>query len=367
MESIYYFSVVLLEVPSGYFSDALGRKKTLVISSIAFGASYLAFGFWTPNFTLFAVAQFLLACGFSFMSGTNTAFHYESLEELGLESEFPEREAKVQSWASFAGALAALIGGLLGSIQLSWGYVVSFIFMIPALLITLKFTEPANNFKGPTALPLAQLKEIWRYLKRKDLLWLFIFSVVLYALIHVPYEFYQPYLRLLEQDDFSLPLNAALYSGLLFAGTRFIGGFVAAKSIVLSKKLGLRMLCLIALGIQLAIIGILGLILHPLVILLILFRSVSRSMTTAPVNAEISPRIEQQHRATYFSVQSLVSRLSFSLTLIFLSFNIDYHVINDWSTLSTIFRLSVIGGLVVTIPLLFIKSGKLFQTKANKS
>jgi len=365
LESIYYFSVVILEVPSGYFSDLLGRKKTLVISSLAFAASYLAFGLWEPDFVLFAIAQVLLAFGFSFMSGTNTAFHYEALVDAGLQSEFPEREAKVQSWSSYAGALAALLGGLIGTVQLSWGYLLSFGFMIPALLITLKFSEPDNNTKGATALPLAQLKEIWEYFKVKELLWLFIFSVVLYALIHVPYEFYQPYLRLLEEDDFKIPLSAAMYSGLLFAGTRFVGGMVAGQSVFLANKLGLKTLCLLALVMQLGIIGMLGAILNPFIILLILFRSVSLSMTAAPVNAEIAPRVQQQHRATYLSVQSLMSRLSFSLALIFLSFNINYEVINDWPTLSMIFKLSAAGGLVIAIPLLFLKSGKLFERTPN--
>jgi len=363
LESIYYISVVILEVPSGYFSDRIGRKKTLVISSLAFAASYLAFGFWRPDFVLFAIAQILLATGFSFMSGTDTAFHYESLVDKGMEREFPDREAKVQSWSSYAGGLAALLGGFLGSVQLSYGYIVSFVFMLPALFITARFSEPTNNSEASAALPLTQLKEIGRYYKSKELVWLFLFSVVLYALIHVPYEFYQPYLSLLEQNDFNIPLDAALYSGVLFAGTRFLGGAVAGQSIFLANKLGLKKLCLLALALQLGIIGILGTLLHPLLILLILLRSVSRSITTAPVNAEIAPRLAQQHRATYFSLQSLVSRLSFSVTLIILSFSIDYQVINEWATLATIFRMSVVGGLIISIPLLFMKSGVLFKKR----
>jgi len=363
LESIYYISVVILEVPSGYFSDRIGRKKTLVISSLAFAASYLAFGFWRPDFVLFAIAQILLATGFSFMSGTDTAFHYESLVDKGMEREFPDREAKVQSWSSYAGGLAALLGGLLGSVQLSYGYIVSFVFMLPALFISARFSEPTNNSEASAALPLTQLKEIGRYFKSKELVWLFLFSVVLYALIHVPYEFYQPYLSLLEQNDFNIPLDAALYSGVLFAGTRFLGGAVAGQSIFLANKLGLKKLCLLALALQLGIIGILGTLLHPLLILLILLRSVSRSITTAPVNAEIAPRLAQQHRATYFSLQSLVSRLSFSVTLIILSFSIDYQVINEWATLATIFRMSVVGGLIISIPLLFMKSGVLFKKR----
>lgn len=360
LESIYYFSVVLFEVPSGYFSDVVGRKTTLIISSTAFGLSYLMFGIFSPAFMVFAAAQVLLAVGFSFLSGTCTAFYYESLNDAGLSEEFAEREARVQSYQRYAGALAALIGGVLGSIHLSYGYLVSMIFMIPAVLITLRFSEPAKDASKKVALPVSQLSSVARYLKTKELRWLFLYSIVLYVLIHVPYEFYQPYLKLLEDSSYSIPLDAALYSGLLFAGTRFFGAIVAGQSIRLTKLFGLRLLCIVSIMLQLAIIGIFGYVLHSLVILLILFRSVSLSMTIAPVNAEIAPRVDQAHRATYFSFQSLLSRLSFSLTLIVLSFPVASEIFNDWETVSMIFRYSFYGGALMILPLLFLGSGALF-------
>ena len=35
LEAIYYVAVVVLEVPSGFCSDVVGRKPTLLISSLA--------------------------------------------------------------------------------------------------------------------------------------------------------------------------------------------------------------------------------------------------------------------------------------------------------------------------------------------
>jgi MFS family permease len=32
LEAIYYIAVVILEVPSGYFSDRFGRRQTLLIA-----------------------------------------------------------------------------------------------------------------------------------------------------------------------------------------------------------------------------------------------------------------------------------------------------------------------------------------------
>ena len=360
LEAIYYFGVFILEVPSGYFSDVIGRRKTLIISAVSFAASYLLFTLAHPQFGMFAIAQVLLAFGFSFMSGTNTAFYYESLQEQGLEAEFAHREGKVQSYLRYAGGVAALIGGLVGSFQLKYGFAVSFLFVIPALLITLRFKEPRSSNKK-IALPIEQLKSIIGYLKVNELRWLFVYYILVYVLAHIPYEFYQPYLLVLEKNDFSLPLNAALYSGILFAGTRFFGAFTAAKSISLAEKYGLKKLCYTSIFIQLALIGILGFILHPAIILLILLRSVSMSLTAAPVNSEITPRLKKEHRATYLSIQSLLSRFSFSMTLLLLAIPINSQIVNDWETVSMIFRYSLYAGIVITIPLFLMNSSGLFE------
>lgn len=55
LEAIYYAAVVILEVPSGYVSDAYGRRRTLLISSILLVGAYLTF-FASDGFTGFAIA-----------------------------------------------------------------------------------------------------------------------------------------------------------------------------------------------------------------------------------------------------------------------------------------------------------------------
>jgi MFS family permease len=56
LEAIYYLCIVLVEVPSGYFSDRYGRRLTLLIASAALFVAYVIF-FFGDNFGEFAVAQ----------------------------------------------------------------------------------------------------------------------------------------------------------------------------------------------------------------------------------------------------------------------------------------------------------------------
>lgn len=357
LETVYYVSVVLLEVPSGYFSDVLGRRVTLILSSLFFTVAYFVFATF-PAFPTLALAQFLLAAGISMRSGTDTVMHYESLQAAGLSDEYGAREARVEKLSLNVSGVAVLLGGLMGSIHLSWGYWLSFIFVLPTLIFTFLFKEP-QLAQSKQSLPfIKQVVECFRYLTNQRLRWIFVFAVSMYVLNHVPYEFYQSYLKILEDQD-QLPFaDAAMASGILFAITRFIGGFGAGFSIRWKEALGLKKLLILAFSIQVLIIAILGIVLHPLIILILLFRNFSVSLTTAPINAEVAPRIAADQRATYFSLQSLFSRMGFALTLFILSSAVTEGADADWDSLSFILQSSAMAGLVVLVLMMFIRLPK---------
>ena len=367
LESIYYISVVILEIPSGYFSDKFGRRKTLIISSLFFTISYFLFGFLDPTFSLLVIAQLFLAGGMSFLSGTDTAFYYESLKVANLDNQYINLEAKVQTLKQIASAVAVLLGGFMGSISLQLGYQLSFIFVVPALIISWRFTEPNNLTLENKTNFLNQLKLVVNEVKKPELKWIFIFSINLFILAHVPYEFYQSYLQLLEKNDMSFGVHAAIYSGIVFSLTRLFGAYASKMSPHWMKKYGLKKLCITAIIFQILIIASMAFVLHFLIVLIILLRSFSMSLTAAPINAAIAPRVSATNRATYFSFQSLVSRLSYSVTLLFLSWVVG-HQSSSWSSLSQILSSSLGLGIILLIPLIFMKSGTLFQkVETNQS
>lgn len=359
LESVYYISVVCIEVPSGYFSDRIGRKKTLIISSFLFILSYIVFGL-SFNFMTLAVGQIFLAAAISFRSGTDTSFYYESLAEINKEEEYGQREATVQSWIQIASAFAVLLGGFIGAISLNWPYYVSAFIVLPALIICFYFTEPGIADKDSTPF-FKQLYICFEYLKRPQLLWLFIFSILMYAMTHIPYEFYQPYLKLLEDKGDLGVFNAPIASGILFAGTRFIAAFAAKRSVTWTEKYGIYKVLFLAIVIQAVIIGMLGTILSIYIILVVFFRNFSMMMTTAPINAVVAPIVNTNQRATYFSIQSLAYRLSFAATLILLALPFSSGHVTDWPALAWMLRTSLVVSVICTI-LLFLKIPKEIET-----
>jgi len=359
LEAIYYIAVVLLEVPSGYFSDYIGRKKTLIISAVALCLACI-FYLSATSFVSLILGQICFAGWMAFQSGTTTVFLFESLKEQNIEHEYGQREAQVNKWSMYCSGLAALIGGFLGTYDLKYPYMLTFIFACIALFVSFKFTEPKKAEDEEAEPLMRQLKNTFAYLKIKPLGWMFAYLILMYVLAHIPYEFYQPYLKLLENKAMLADMKAPLVSGVIYAITMFIGAWASGISINLSERIGLKNLMFLSLGLMLAVIAFMGFLLHAAVILIILFRGLPRSLTKAPINALITPKIDAGKRATFHSMISLVGRLSFSLSMLLLSFMVAKNEASNWQAISKIFLFSLTFGLIISAAIiLFSKRNKI--------
>ncbi len=340
LESIYYASVVVMEVPSGYFSDRVGRRATLLISAISLTAAYTLFVVG-GSFAVFAAAQVCLAAGIAFNSGTDTSFHFDSLKALKREGEYEDREAIVARNGFIAGALAALAGGAVGLIELWLAYAISLVAAVFSVGLVWAFREPhpheqVVNADGEvecveeTPGILKQMMLCVGFLKQGTLAWLFAFAVFMLILNHVPYEFFQPYIKIamaesansnagasavVENGDVARDQWAPLIAGMHMFASMLLASKAAAISSKLRERLGTATALLLAAGLQSAIIATMAFVMHWWVVPLILLRVMPRGLMTAPLNAAIAPRVPQAQRATYFSLQSLAGKLSFSLTL----------------------------------------------------
>lgn len=315
LEAIYYVAVVILEVPSGYLSDTLGRRLTLLISAVSAIFAYALF-FSGGSFGVFALAQIGLAASMAFRSGTDTSFHYDLLKCLGREDAYPQREARITRNVFIASAGAALLGGVGSIYALRVAYGLSLLAACVAFVLVLLFAEPDRESSSARQASgfFLQIRACLAYLGQPVLGWLMLFSVFMTVINHIPYEFYQPYIQLLGGEA-STPLLTGLHTAL----TMGIAAWFARQSIRLRDHLGIRSALMLSAGVQVVLISMMGFFFHPVVALLLAFRSVPRALMIAPLNAATVPRLQQHHRATYLSIQSLIGRLSFSLCLVLLA------------------------------------------------
>jgi len=319
LEAIYYASISLLEIPSGYFSDAIGRRPTLIIAAAALALAYALF-FVSSTFAGLAVAQALLALGLAFRSGTDEALHYDTLSALGRKGEFAGREAVIASWTFRGAAGAAVLGGAVAAWRLEAPYALSFVGAVATLGVAIAFREPDVEGRRQAAGFVAHLRECRARLGHSARLrWLFAFAVAAVVLNHIPYEFYQPYLERLTASIGAAVERTPLATGLHAAATMLIASGFAARSVKIRDRLGLFASLFLAAGLQACIIGAMALGAGLVGGALTLLRSVPRGLATAPLNAAVNDELPSSHRATYLSIQSLAGRLAFSGVLASLS------------------------------------------------
>ena len=346
LESIYYLAVVALEVPSGYMSDRFGRKPTMLMACGSLLTAYALF-YLGSDFIMLALAQVGLAMGVAFNSGTDTSFHYDALVSVGREDTFGDREASIVQKSILASGVAALTGGLVGLIELRYAYALSGGMALVAFLLVCRMTEPrVHNQAILSGTPVKQLRTCVHFVRHPLLMWLFVFYVLMTVLNHIPYEFYQPYLSLLQGEKNVMTTGTSLTTGIHTGLAMLLAASFAGYSNRLSQRIGLTKFLLGVCALQTLLIMLMGLHLHYLIAGLMLFRSVPRAFMTAPMNAAIAPLVPATHRATFLSMQSLAGRLAFSGVLFGLSLMGTTTETHGWTSLSI--RLMTAAGIGIT-------------------
>lgn len=349
LESIYYAAVVLLEVPTGYASDRLGRRGTLRASALCLVASYAAF-LLADDFASLAVAQALLAMGYALNSGTDTAFHLDSLEDAGRPEEYADREARAASISFGAVGISGLLGGAASVYDLRAGYALSLLAAVLCFGVTMLFTRPVA-VRERAKQPHEQLAQCFRELRDPTLRWLFLAAVSVTILVHVPYQVYQPYLRVLGDGWWTADATPAA-SGIHAFAAMLVATAIARHSSRVVRRLGMGPAMVAAVAGWTIMLVLVSQILHPLVALLLVFRSAPRALVAAPLNAAVTPRLSTSLRASYLSLQSLAGRLAFSGFMFGLSWVVAAEHEPQWQDVSAIAIGGAAAGAVLLCALL---------------
>ena len=358
--AIYDITTTLVEVPSGYMSDRVGRRRTLVISAIAgvLAASLQAYG---GSFIVFVIGNICLGVSAAFLSGTDSSLLYESLSETGREEEVERAELISWRFGFVALALSAVIGGWIWKFDPVWPYITTALAFGAALIIALMFKEPdvEQRTSNPDVPGLHSLRLAF---SKPVLIWLLALSMLMYLFSHVPFVFGQPFI-LEALAQIGLEGDAPLISGIITAAMMILSVLVSLLALRLRKRIGLAAILLLAFGIQIGLIAILALSNATVVIALLVFRMVPNSLSQPFILARIQPLLASDSRATYLSMQSLGGRLVFAATL-WLSANattdldqmpyVDIQAILGWYTIA-----GVLGFFILAI---FVRRAKVNDT-----
>lgn len=145
LQAIYSVSVAVLEIPSGYAADIVGRKKTLIIGAILGTLGFVIYS-CSHSFTGFLIAEIILGVGGSFISGADSAMLYDTLAEANLKEKYLSMEGRLTSLGNAAETLAAILGGIIaGFLSYRHVYITQTLIAATAIPAALLLREPIRQ------------------------------------------------------------------------------------------------------------------------------------------------------------------------------------------------------------------------------
>lgn len=103
--------IMILEIPSGLISDMLGRRKTLIISFLAYILSFIVF-YFSQNYIELMVAMVLFASADAFRTGVHKAMIFQYLKINNWSTHKINYYGHTRSWSQTGSAISSLLAAL---------------------------------------------------------------------------------------------------------------------------------------------------------------------------------------------------------------------------------------------------------------
>lgn len=186
--SVVFLTSAILEVPTGIFSDRIGKKQTMILGTCmgALSAVFYALGF---SYWWLVVGAVFEGTARSFYSGNNEAYLHDVLADNNLEHEFHSYLGKVSAMFQVALATSALLGGFLAQ----WSFtLVVWLNVIPGvlkLLVSFFLTQPKKRSVKTTNIYSHLLEALHLFMHNQELRVLSLASMLSYAIGEAAYQF----------------------------------------------------------------------------------------------------------------------------------------------------------------------------------
>lgn len=148
--SITFISSAIFEIPTGIFSDMIGRRKTVILGALSLLVATIFYALG-QFYLILVVGAVFEGIARSLFSGNNNALLYDTLAKEQKTDKYHHYLGKVSSTEQFALAIGAMLGGFVASISLNlvmWLSVIPNIFLVITslgLVETRKYLSESGN------------------------------------------------------------------------------------------------------------------------------------------------------------------------------------------------------------------------------
>ena len=318
--SIQAVIVVGGEIPTGYIGDRIGRRNSLVIAAVMFLISNAGYLFAT-DFWGFLFVFGTLSFGQTFVSGSGSAWLYDTLEEHDIEDEFTRVSGRASAINKVVMASTMIAGGLLYVVDPYYPFYAAV--GLSVLNVALSLNLPKNaayaddrgseDDDGPLSIVEALPKIVLQIFSR-ELRWFVVYISLFWGAIMTADMYLQP----VVQDALSQSVGPALSSygveeaatlGFFYASFMGVSAIASDHAAEIESWLGVqKAMLLLPLGIAVFYLVPLAL---PIAVFPMFFVMKGSNSLIFPISSRyINEHVESVGRATVISAIAMIRALA---------------------------------------------------------
>jgi len=249
--SIQSIVVVGSEIPTGYVGDRIGRRNSLAVGAaimLVSNASYLV----ATDFIGFTFTFVTLSFGGTFISGSGSAWLYDTLQEHDIEDEFTRVSGRGRAIGLYVGAIGCVLGAALYTVNRAYPFVAGIVAAALAIVFVLRL--PQNEAYDDDAdleqdrMSVADAVPVIRdQLTGSRLRWFVVYVSLISGAIWTMDMWIQPIARdaieatfLPTLERLPVPRPEILFIGLLYGAFRLLSAVTSDYASDLEDLLGVR-------------------------------------------------------------------------------------------------------------------------------
>ena len=340
LELPFWVVKLLAEIPTGAYADRFGRRASLIAGVLLSAVAITIFAL-AGSFPLLLISYVVWAFGFSFQTGSDSAYLYDALAAGGREREYARR-AGIYLAAGRAGQIvAALAGGLIADrlslVATIWASLIPLALAVPLLAA---MREPPRPCEGRIPGYGEMLRGAARVLRRQAAVRaLILFEVLLGGALIGQGLLMQPFLH-----EHGVPVSLF---GVMVVPLGLAAAAANTASARFAARIGLPALCAAALATAVGSLAILAGVDHAAAALALAATAGAVGLAAPAIGQYVNDRVPADVRATVLSAGPLGTSLLSGLVNPFVGWLGDRSLAGAYGALALLVALGGVAAYLV--------------------
>ncbi|CQH60284.1 major facilitator superfamily transport protein [Halobacterium hubeiense] len=350
--SIQSVVVVTSEVPTGYIGDRIGRRNSLAVGAaimLVSNASYLV----ATDFIGFTFTFVTLSFGGTFVSGSGSAWLYDTLQEHDMEEEFTRISGRGRALGQWLRAVTLVVGGFLYAVNRYYPFYAGVVAAAISLVLVLRLPQnrayddeaTGDDLDDDRMTIVDALPVIREQLSMPDLRWFVVYLALFSGAVLTMDMWIQPIAQdTLETtfgptlDGWGIPEGGVL--GILYAAFTVVSAVTSDYASDVEELLGVRkamLLIPVAIAASYVLAGLVPLLVFPMFFVM----KGGNSLVGPITNRYINDQVESVGRATLLSSVAMLRNVAG------VPFRVGSGILATWYTSMT--AVAILGAIFLVL------------------